>query len=120
MGDISVDVKNGVLTNKTWKNIVELHDLQQLITVPTRVTAHLETIIDHLYTLDPDKVAEVFVPAIAVSDHYPVCFTRSFSKNSYKRQNHNTIQYRCYKKFSEEEFPLDLPQDLNSISIIKH
>ena len=31
MGDINVDVKNAVLTNKTWKNTVELHDLQQLM-----------------------------------------------------------------------------------------
>ena len=74
MGDINVDVKNAILTNKTRKIIVELHDLQQLITVPTRVTTHSKTIIDHLYTLDLDKVAEVFVSSIAVSDHYPICF----------------------------------------------
>ena len=48
--------------------------------VPKRVTAHSETIIDHLYSLDTDKVAEVFFPSIAVSDHYPIYFTLSSSK----------------------------------------
>ena len=113
--DISVDVKNADLTNKTRTYIVELYNLQQLVTIPTRVTTHSETIIGCLYTLDPDKVEEVFVPSIAVSDRYPICFTRSSSKNIYKRQNHNTIQYRCYTKLNE--FLLDLSQTLDPLSI---
>ena len=68
MGDINVDVKNADLINKTGKHIIELHDPQQLITVPRRVTAHSEIIIDHLYTLDLDKVAEVFELSCSIGD----------------------------------------------------
>ena len=42
--------------------IVELHDLHQLIKTPTRVTAHTETIVDHLYASNGDFVYDVSVP----------------------------------------------------------
>ena len=49
MGDLNVDIQNQTLTNNKWKHIVELNDLHQLISEPTRITARSETIIDHLY-----------------------------------------------------------------------
>ena len=117
MGDINVDLKNGILTNTAWKHIVELHDLQQLIEEHTRVTAHSETLIDHLYVSTSDKVTDISVPSIAISDHYPICFTRSTSKINFKRQSHKSIQYRCYKKFNEERFLTDLFESLNSVNL---
>ena len=117
MGDINVDLKNGILTNTAWKHIVELHDLQQLIEEHTRVTAHSETLIDHLYVSTSDKVTDISVPSIAISDHYPICFTRSTSKINFKRQSHKSIKYRCYKKFNEERFLTDLSESLNSVNL---
>ena len=61
MGDINIDCKNNDFQNNTWKHIVQLHDLQQLIKTPTRVTAHTETIIDHLYASNSDFVYDVSV-----------------------------------------------------------
>ena len=81
-GDINIDCKINDFQNNTWKHIVELHDLQQLIKTPSRVTAHTETIINHLYASNGDFVYDVSVPAIAISYHHPICFTRSASKNS--------------------------------------
>ena len=69
---INVDIENGTITNTTWKHVVELHDLQQLVTTPTRVTAHPSTIIDHLYASNRDKITETFVLNIAISDHFPI------------------------------------------------
>ena len=108
MGDINIDCKNNDFQNNTWKHFVELHDLQQLIKTPSRVTAHIETIIDHLYASNVNFVYDVSVPAIAISDHYPICFTRSASRDQLKRQAHKTIQYRCYAKFDEKRFHQDL------------
>ena len=117
MGDINVDFKNNDLQNNTWKHVVELHDLQQLITVPTRVTAHSETTIDHVYASNVNFTYDVSVPAIAVSDHYPVCFTRSTSRKQFKRQSHKTIKYRCYSKFNEECFLQDLAREMEATNI---
>ena len=115
MRDFNVDFYNGALNNTTWKHVIELNDLNQIINQPTRVTAHSEKIIDHIYASHSSNVAETFVPCIAVSDHYPVCFTRTVSKNQLKRGIHKTIQYRCYKNFNEEQFLNNLSETLNNI-----
>ena len=84
MGDINFDAKNGIISNKAWKQVTELNDLHQIITSCTRVTAHSETLIDHVYATCPGHVAESFVPHLAVSDHYPVCFTKKTTKKPNK------------------------------------
>ena len=116
-GDMNVDCKHGILSNPKWKHLVELHDLQQVINCPTRITAHSETLIDHLYVSNTDKLSDISVPSIAISDHYPICFTRTSTKHSVKRQQHKTIQYRCYKKFSEQSFLNELSTALDQLVI---
>ena len=113
MGDINIDMKNGSLLNNTWKQQIELHDFTQLVKEPTRITAHSEKIIDHIYASDSSKVSEVFVPSIAISDHYPICFTRTVSKAHKKRHSHINIQYRCFRKFDNDAFLSDLSTSLN-------
>ena len=104
MGDINVDLKNGILTNTSWKHIVELHDLQQLIEEHTRVTAHSETLIDHLYVSTSDKVTDISVPSLAISDHYLICFTRSTTKIIYKRQVTNRYSIAVTKSLTKNDF----------------
>ena len=87
MGDINIDMDNGVPVNSNWKNQLEIHDFAQLINVTTSFTAHSEKIIDHIYASDSSKVTEQFVPNIAISDHYPVLFTGSVSKDQLKRRS---------------------------------
>ena len=97
MGDISIDAKNGLITNNTWKHVTELNDLHQLVTTCTRITVHSETLIDHVYASCPQHIAEIFVPRFAMSDHYPVCFTGNATKNQIKRSSNKSITYKCYK-----------------------
>ena len=59
MGDFNIDIKDGKLINTKWKHVIEINDLRQLIDKPTRVTAHSETIIDHLYTSSPELVKDI-------------------------------------------------------------
>ncbi|MCG8048126.1 MAG: reverse transcriptase domain-containing protein, partial [Candidatus Thiodiazotropha endolucinida] len=117
MGDINIDFKDNSLQNNTWKHTVELYDMHQLIKTPTRITAHSETLIDHLYASNTDLVADIAVPSIAVSDHYPICFTRCTTRKQIKRFTHKHIKYRCYSKFDEELFHQDLFLELNSINV---
>lgn len=60
---------------------------------------------------------DLSVPCISISDHYPICFTRSTSKTQFKRQDHKSIPYRYYKKFCEEDFPIELSEGINSINV---
>ena len=92
MGDLNVDINDGNISNQTWKHIVELHNKQQLIKVPTRITAHSETLIDHVYVSKPENVISPFVPYIALSGRYPICFTRTTTKQQVRRTSHKTIK----------------------------
>ena len=118
MGDINIDAKNGLITTSTWKHVTELNDLQQLVTTCTRITAHSETLIDHVYASCPQHIAEVFVPCFAISDQNPVCFTRHASKNQIKRSSHKSITYRCYKRFNNESFLIELGDSLGQLDTI--
>ena len=82
--------------SRTWSHSLEAFDFSQLVKEPTRVTAHSATLIDHVYTNQPDKITECFVPKIALSDNYPVCFTRHTSQSQAKKRNHNSIKYRSF------------------------
>ena len=101
MGDINIDYKH--CSSSKWANLTQLFDLSQLITEPTRVTDTSSTIIDHVYTTEPGNITECFVPKYAISDHYPVCFTRKIN-NKIPKRKHKTSSYRCFKKFDDTHF----------------
>ena len=96
--------------------LIQLFDLLQIITEPTRVTHSTSTIIDHVYTTKPENIVECFVPHYAISDHYPVCLTR---KVNYKfpKVEHITSTYRCFKKFNENAFQSDLANALQNFEL---
>ena len=116
-GDFNIDFKNGSCVNNNWKQVIQTHDLHQHIDTPTRVTAHSEKIIDHIYTSNSDHIADISVPTIAMSDHYPIYFTRTTAKSQFKRQNHNSIQYRSFKNFNEDNFLKDLADQMETLDI---
>ena len=118
MGDINFDAKNGIISNKAWKQVTELNDLHQIITSCTRVTARSETLIDHVYATCPGHVVESFVPHLAVSDHYPVCFIRKTTKKQIKRGSHKSITYRCYKRFNDDSFLTELNDSLGRLNLM--
>ena len=49
--------------------------------------------------MQPDKIIECFVPNIALSDHYPVCFNRQTSKLQTKKRNPYSIKYGSFTIF---------------------
>ena len=117
MGDFNIDIKAGKLSNTKWKHVIQTNDLHQLIDEPTRVTAHSETIIDHLYTTTPESVKDIQIPKVAVSDHYPIQFTRLTGKSHIKRQQHTIIHYRSINNFNEEQFLSDLSDNMSSLNV---
>ena len=75
-GDLNIDFKDGNAANNKWKHMIETHDLSQHINTPTRVTAHSETIIDHVYPSDSAHMTDISIPNIALAtitrSHLPV------------------------------------------------
>ena len=88
-------------------NLGQLFDLTQLVSTPTRVTQTSSTIIDHIYTSNPENITETFVSYYAISDHFPVCFSTKVNAKISK-PDHITTSYRCFKTFDENLFLTDL------------
>ena len=104
MGDFNSDITHG-MKNK-WMNLIQLFDLIQLVTSPTRVTHSSSTIIDHVCTSNPENITETFVLYFAISDHFPVCLSRKVNAKISKPEN-ITTSYSCFKKFDETLFMND-------------
>ena len=62
------------------QQVVQEQSLSQIIDTPTRVTSSTCSIFDNKYVSHPEHVAEINVPKIAISDHYPVCLTRKINQ----------------------------------------
>ena len=110
MGDFNIDYNKSI--SKKWLNMIQIFDLSQLVSEPTRITEKSATIIDHVYTNHPENVTECFISKLAISDHSPVCFTRKVNCKIPKNE-HVTTTYRCFKKFNESAFLSDLQNDLD-------
>ncbi|MEW8547185.1 MAG: endonuclease/exonuclease/phosphatase family protein, partial [Candidatus Thiodiazotropha sp.] len=110
MGDFNIDLIS--CTNHKWLNLLQLFDFSQLVSEPTRVTQTSSSLIDHVYTSNPENIIECFVPFYSISDHFPVCFTRKVSCKVTKSE-HTTTSYRCFKNFNEAMFLSDLSNDLS-------
>ena len=115
MGDFNIDLLSDMIRTK-WSNMVQLFDLSQLISKPTRITQTTATLIDHVYTTAPCTISESFVSDLSVSDHFPVCITRKVS-NKISKNNHTSTTYRSFKNFNEEQFLHDLSVDLEEFTL---
>ena len=114
MGDFNIDYTK--CSNKKWLHLVELFDLKQMISTPTRVTHSTSSIIDHLYCSNTDHIYDCFVPHYSISDHFPICFTRKTS-SKINKSSHITTNYRCFKDLNEDSFLADLSEDLSLFSV---
>ena len=105
LGDFDINLNKPQLL---WKSAVIELGLHQLIKENTRVTDSTETLIDHVYTNNRDKVLEAKVLKTGISDHYALFY--SFSKRINKQPNkgHKTINYRSYKHFNNNNFLQDI------------
>ena len=104
-GDFNIDLNKD--PPSYWTHSLEEFNFTQIISTSTRITDKSNTLIDHVYTNKPENIYEIKVPSLALSDHYPVCFTRKCHKYD-KKSAHIDIQYRDFKKFNEGAFLTDL------------
>jgi hypothetical protein len=107
MGDINIDFLKPNSIPKQWVDIMESYNLTQLIKAPTRVTNSSKTCIDHIYVTNPEHVRATKVATISISDHFPVCYSRSHNSAT-RKHKHSSIKYRSYKNFNQSAFLEDL------------
>ena len=80
---------------KQYKEFCAFFSFHQLIKVPSRVTSHSATLIDHILTNTIKKVSQSGVIDIALSDHQLI---------KSKLDNHNFVKSRCFKNYTVESF----------------
>ena len=110
LGDFNFDLLNNKPVNKSWLDVMQNYNFTQLINQPTRICDSSQTLIDHLYSNNPDNISAVHVPTYAISDHYPICLTHKFHRDGQQRAHENVINYRSMKKFNPDNFTKELAE----------
>ena len=64
LGDFNINLLSDETQSRNWSHSLEAFDFSQLVKEPIRVTAHSATLIDRVYTNQPDKITECFVPKL--------------------------------------------------------
>ena len=108
LGDFNRDLNNCRL-NEEWINFMSSFGLKQLINTTTRECNITHTLIDHIYSDNPQNIIWTSVPKLGLSDHYPIFCSRKINPKLTK-SNHHTIKYRSLKNFNENDFLRDLSE----------
>ena len=69
-----------------------------------RILQHSSTLIDHIFSNSPNNISSISVPQYSISDHLPVCLTRTTQNLSDKGSAHKYIRYRKIEQFDENAF----------------
>lgn len=104
LGDFNFDALKPVGSSRVWFDLMESLNFTQLVDKPTRVTLNSSTLIDHAFSNSPDNISSVSVPCYSLSDHYPICITRSYQKSSERNPVHKYISFRKIENFNENDF----------------
>ena len=104
IGDFNFDIQSDSFQSKAWFDLMLSINFTQLVKDPTRITPTSATLIDHVFSNNPENIVNVSVPPYSISDHYPVCISRKVSSSYIKGPVHKTIIYRSMKHFDENKF----------------
>ena len=101
LGDFNIDL---LKPHSSWDSTITLLGLTQLVKLPTRITQTSATLIDHIYTNNPDVITEVSVPDLSISDHCPISCSRSIKLPKCDPKTHSYISFQSFKHFSKAAF----------------
>lgn len=105
LGDFNIDLSK---SQEKWRSAISLFNLKQLIKQQTRITDSTATIIDHIYTNNPDMITNARVVSSSISDHNSVTCCWSCKLPKPPKKGHTTIEYRSFKKFEDSYFLSDV------------
>ena len=120
MGDFNVDYLASNKTQQTCrqrrklKNFAIVNDLEQLITIPTRVTESSKSAIDLLFVNNNHRIVSCGTIISSISDHFIIfCVIKSGVLKAIPK----VLNYRCYKTYDKNAFVNDLRDvDWNQIT----
>ena len=87
---------------REYKSFLNLFHCKQLIKVPTRVTNKTSSLLDHIFTNNPNKINQSGIIKTGFSDHYLTYCSRKNVKLSLGQ--HKTIKFRSMKNYSQLDF----------------
>ena len=104
INDSYILAKKNILNNKSVPSDVKSYHefftysgLKQLIKVPARVTSSSSTIIDRILASFPERVFQLGVIDIGLSDHQLIYCTRKISR--FKRGSHKEITFHLFEHY---------------------
>ena len=99
------------------KSIIEVYQMKQLISEPTRLTESSQTLIDVILTNKPNRIVSSGVLHVSISDHSLIYTVRKISVPT--QNNHKYQSMRSFKKFNSDSFRNDLKnQSWNTLLMI--
>ena len=102
LGDMNVDLLSASNPHlHEVNNLKRLFDLVQLICAPTRIATNSSTLIDHIYSSNPDIVTDAKSHPCPISDHN-IVYCRIRTTINLSNKPTSTKLCRIYRKISEE------------------
>ena len=101
LGDFNYNLCN---QQTDWLTVTSMFGLSQMIKDHTRVTKKTQTLIDHIYTNNTDKVINANIIHSSISDHYAIFCTYLVKSPKQPKNGHEYIQYRSLKNFNKTLF----------------
>ena len=119
MGDLNcnlLDTEKNV-HSRQLTDIMDIYQLEQIITEPTRITIDTASLIDEFITNSPLKVKSSRVIRLGISDHYMIYVCKLCTKDAINRSPPKIVESRSFKNYNKFAFRRDLFDTLNSINI---
>ena len=83
LGDLNINLinsqkhtPNGI---KRYKEFCSLHGIEQLLTLPTRITKNSSSLLDHVLTNSADRISQFGIVNVGLSDHQLIYCTRKIT-----------------------------------------
>ena len=104
LGDLNINLinsqkhtPNGI---KRYKEFCSLHGIEQLLTLPTRITKNSSSLLDHVLTNSADRIPQFGIVNVGLSDHQLIYCTRKITRT--RLNAHKYVKMRSLKYYSED------------------
>ena len=107
MGDLNcilLDTEKNI-HSRQLTDIMDIYQLEQIITEPTRITTDTTSLIDVYITNSPQKVKSSGVIRLGIRDHYMIYVC---TKDAINRSPPKIVESRSFKNYSKFAFRRDL------------
>ena len=110
LGDLNINLINSQKHTpngtKRYKEFCSLHGIEQLLTLPTRITKNSSSLLDHVLTNSADRISQFGIVNIGLSDHQLIYCTRKITRT--RLNAHKYVKMRSLKYYSEDLFVKNL------------